>query len=82
MYQVGLMEADKHVQYFWNALESFSQVRQYCYKGGDTYPLYSSYYRMNLENLSSLHVTRRESHLVSHPEKEGRTPLLMSLLTL
>ena len=27
MYQVGLMEADQHVQFFWNALESFSQVR-------------------------------------------------------
>ena len=26
MYQVGLMESDKHIQYFWNALESFSQV--------------------------------------------------------
>lgn len=26
MYQVGLMESDKHVQFFWNALESFSQV--------------------------------------------------------
>ena len=27
MYQVGLMETDKHVQYFWHALETFSQVR-------------------------------------------------------
>jgi len=26
MYQVGLMETDRHVQYFWTALESFSQV--------------------------------------------------------
>lgn len=26
MYQVGLMESDRHVQFFWNALESFSQV--------------------------------------------------------
>ena len=26
MYQVGLMESDSHVQYFWSALESFSQV--------------------------------------------------------
>ena len=26
MYQVGLMETDKHVQYFWEALASFSQV--------------------------------------------------------
>lgn len=26
MYQVGLMETDRHVQFFWNALESFSQV--------------------------------------------------------
>ena len=25
MYQVGLMETDIHVQYFWNALESFTQ---------------------------------------------------------
>ena len=28
MYQVGLMETDRHVQFFWNALESFSQVSQ------------------------------------------------------
>ena len=27
MYQVGLMESDRHIQFFWNALESFSQVR-------------------------------------------------------
>ena len=26
MYQVGLMETDKHVQFFWEALASFSQV--------------------------------------------------------
>ena len=26
MYQVGLMETDKHVQYFWEVLASFSQV--------------------------------------------------------
>ena len=26
MYQVGLMETDRHVQFFWNALENFSQV--------------------------------------------------------
>jgi len=25
MYQVGLMSTDRHVQFFWNALESFSQ---------------------------------------------------------
>ncbi|XP_071790886.1 probable E3 ubiquitin-protein ligase HECTD4 isoform X2 [Asterias amurensis] len=25
MYQVGLVETDTHIQYFWNALESFSQ---------------------------------------------------------
>ncbi|KAL3856755.1 hypothetical protein ACJMK2_011476 [Sinanodonta woodiana] len=25
MYQVGLMESDKHIEFFWNALESFSQ---------------------------------------------------------
>ncbi|XP_077996372.1 putative E3 ubiquitin-protein ligase HECTD4 [Glandiceps talaboti] len=25
MYQVGLMETDTHIEYFWNALESFSQ---------------------------------------------------------
>ena len=25
MYQVGLMESDVHIQYFWTALESFSQ---------------------------------------------------------
>ncbi|XP_077866440.1 putative E3 ubiquitin-protein ligase HECTD4 [Saccoglossus kowalevskii] len=25
MYQVGLMETDPHIEYFWNALESFSQ---------------------------------------------------------
>ena len=25
MYQVGLMESDAHIQYFWGALESFSQ---------------------------------------------------------
>ena len=25
-YHVGLEETDKHVQFFWNALESFSQV--------------------------------------------------------
>lgn len=28
MYQVGLMESDTHVQLFWNALESFSQVSE------------------------------------------------------
>lgn len=26
MYQVGLMETDKHVQFFWEALSRFSQV--------------------------------------------------------
>ena len=25
MYQVGLMETDKHIQYFWNTLEGLSQ---------------------------------------------------------
>ena len=25
MYQVGLMETDTHIQYFWNVLEGFSQ---------------------------------------------------------
>ena len=27
MYQVGLMESDVHVQFFWQALEEFTQVR-------------------------------------------------------
>ena len=31
MYQVGLMETDTHVQYFWNALEIFSQVCIYLF---------------------------------------------------
>ena len=35
MYQVGLMETDRHVQFFWNALESFSQV-SYSYSAGLT----------------------------------------------
>jgi E3 ubiquitin-protein ligase HECTD4 len=30
MYQVGLMETDRHIQYFWRALESFSQVGPTC----------------------------------------------------
>ena len=25
MYQVGLVETDTHIEYFWNALEGFSQ---------------------------------------------------------
>ncbi len=25
MYQVGLMDTDTHIEYFWNVLESFSQ---------------------------------------------------------
>jgi len=25
MYQVGLMETDRHIQYFWNTLENLSQ---------------------------------------------------------
>ena len=29
-YHVGLEETDKHVQYFWNTLESFSQVVYVC----------------------------------------------------
>ena len=32
MYQVGLMETDKHIQYFWRALESFSQVGPALYR--------------------------------------------------
>jgi len=31
MYQVGLMETDKHVQYFWEVLASFSQVNNKFY---------------------------------------------------
>ena len=30
-YHVGLEETDKHVQFFWNALESFSQVYIHVY---------------------------------------------------
>lgn len=29
MYQVGLTETDQHIQYFWNALEYFTQVAPY-----------------------------------------------------
>ena len=25
MYQVGLMETDQHIEFFWTALESFTQ---------------------------------------------------------
>ena len=31
MYQVGLMESDVHIQYFWTALESFTQEELHKY---------------------------------------------------
>ena len=69
MYQVGLMDTDKHIQYFWRALESFSQVRRVVDFIRNICK-FTNYFRTNYDDLLSLLVIKSEypwdSHAVHH----------------
>ena len=81
MYQVGLMESDRHVQFFWNALESFSQVYTINHSHDFFFMICATFFppRMSYGNLSSLHPTRSGFHLVFRAEKVGERQRLTSL---
>ena len=78
MYQVGLMETDKHVQFFWEALASFSQVsiKWFDYIWACFVLLLC---RRNWENSSNLHAIRSVYLTRVHVEKEDQTSLMFLL---